>query len=143
MTAERHTGGDDIVVELPAEITSVGLVTGHLRSRIDFTSPDRASEQQVAVVEIVTNAIRIHKRHGIVDPVEMRFRRGSPVVVSVIDCGPGFDVEAATAVTPHPERFGGRGLIIARAFAAGLTIDATPHGTRVDIEFDPELRLSE
>lgn len=90
--------------------------------------PTRADDIQVAVTELVTNAVRAAR-----SAIEVRAWSSTDVVtVEVIDDGPGFDPSIphdARELDPLADR--GRGLFVVASIVDECTIESGPNGTIV------------
>lgn len=87
--------------------------------------PDQTDRFVVAVNEVVINALQ----HG-GGVVEVTIGRGSDVMVTVADNGPGLAVDAPSRLPP-PDQENGRGLWLVRHLCDDVSIDGGPDGTRV------------
>ena len=83
----------------------------------------------VAVSEVITNAVEEHGRIGSDEAITIAVDAGS-ATVKIADRGRGFEPGSQRPTSPGSLEDRGRGLVIARAVAAGLTWEPNhPTGT--------------
>ena len=145
------TGGDEVILRVPAKPDYVALVRVVLAAAaaIDPDSrDDRIDDLRIAVSEAVTNAVEAHRAAGTDSHVEIRcYTEGHTVEVTVRDRGPGFNPDAVP-VMPDPETperllfENGLGLPLMKQLVDKTDIESSDDGTLVRLTMDTSLSPS-
>ena len=106
------------------------------RTQPALLSDDEASLFLTAFTEVAANAVKAHQQHNIDRPIELQVRNRPPMSVTVIDCGPGFDIDNPPPLPPDQTE-GGLGLMIAKGIRPNMTIESGSEGTRVVLPYHP------
>lgn len=120
----------DVALRLPRDTETVSVVRSFgadaLR-RLGVTE-HCVDDIRLALSEAVTNVLELASSD---DDYEVRLRvRDGTCVVTVVDCGRGFDAGALASSMPGPSSPRGRGVAIMRAVLDGVGFDSHPeHGT--------------
>ena len=136
----------DFSVRLPTDAHSVPLVRGLLRQALDHLDVPQSvvDEISLALTEACANVVdhaSDHEAYQVDVSIDDELCR-----ISVLDDGPGFDVDAATEPEVSPLDDRGRGLVLMQALVDRLQSVQDPDGRhRVTFEkrlgTQPHLRL--
>jgi serine/threonine-protein kinase RsbW len=135
----------DFTVRLPVDAQSVPLVRGLLRQALEHLDvvPSGIDEIVLALTEACANVVHHAGEH---DAYQVDVSIDDQVCrISVLDEGPGFDVDAVTAPSPSALE-GGRGLVLMRALVDQLQFleaEDGRHGVVLEKQLitSPKLRL--
>ena len=122
-------------VRLPVDAQSVPLARGLLRQALEHLGVVQSGIEEVvlALTEACANAVDHageHDEYQVDVAIDDQLCR-----ISVLDHGPGFDVDAVTAAPPPSPLDGGRGLLLMRELVDRLSFVADETGThRVTLE---------
>ncbi len=122
-------------VRLPVDAKSVPLVRGLLRQTLEHLDVSSAGVDEIllALTEACANVVQHageHEEYRVDVSIDDELCR-----ISVLDHGPGFDVDAVTAAAPPSPLDGGRGLLLMRELVDRLSFVADENGThRVTLE---------
>jgi anti-sigma regulatory factor (Ser/Thr protein kinase) len=99
-----------------------------------------AARLAIAVEELVTNLFD-HGRLGAGDAIELSLSRSADAVsMTIIDQGTPFDPRSATQPASVPDRGGGAGLALVRAWAIESNYEVGEHGNRLTISLPIDRR---
>jgi anti-sigma regulatory factor (Ser/Thr protein kinase) len=136
----------DFSVRLPVDAQSLPLIRGLVRQTLQHlgVAPHGIDEVLLALSEACANVIQ-HARDQEEYQVDVSID-DEVCVISVVDDGGGFDVDAVAAERPRSPLDGGRGLILMQALVDRLAFVQDEHGRhRVTLEKrlvpTPRLRL--
>ena len=115
-----------------------GVVKGGLEMSRDFGARHKLRDEDVARLCIIVEEIFVNLHdHGGLDAehlVTLTLRREPKGVgVVVIDPAPPFDPRWVTDLEAPPERGGGAGIAIVRAWTEFIDYAATPEGNRLEL----------
>lgn len=135
----------DFTVTLPVDAQSVPLVRGLVRQALEHldVAASGIDEIVLALTEACANVVHHAGDH---DEYQVDVSIDDQVCrISVLDEGPGFDVDAVTSKTPAPDE-GGRGLVLMRALVDQLHFleaEDGRHGVVLEkhLVTSPKLRL--
>jgi anti-sigma regulatory factor (Ser/Thr protein kinase) len=112
-------------------VTHAGEARSLVRSALPAGVPaDRADEMQLAVHELVANALEAAGEAEV-----SLWREGTAMVWEVRDDGPGLHDTVAGYVPPPPDTLGGRGLWLARSLADEAVVRPHGPGTAIRLYF--------
>lgn len=130
----------DADMEIPADVAYVAFVRSVVSAaaaRVPAFSEDRISDLALVVTEGATNAVTVHRKVGLNEPVRVRCWVSDDAVAVVIeDKGPGFDPDALPRMPPpeSPERLrreSGLGVALMEMLADEADIRSGSEGTEV------------
>jgi len=99
---------------------------------VQLLNPDELARLCIVVEELVAN-LYDHGGLGPLDEVVLSMSRDQGGIgVSISDPGAPFDPWTALPKTDRPERGGGVGIEIVRAWALFTSYDTSPHGNRLE-----------
>ena len=129
--AGRRGGLEEFVLNVPPDpdqVRTTRLFAAAI-ARFYGVEDDRIEDLKVAISEAATNGIKAHREARATDPLRVSVAlQGDGLRFSVIDAGPGFDVEdvpagASEAMTPRMGIFeGSLGLTVIRALFPDVEI---------------------
>ena len=135
----------DFTVTLPVDAQSVPLVRGLVRQALEHLGVVASGIEEIvlALTEACANVVHHageHEEYRVDVCIDDQVCR-----ISVLDNGPGFDVDAVTAQSPSPLE-GGRGLVLMRALVDQLQFleaEDGRHGVVLEKQLitSPKLRL--
>lgn len=121
----------------PEYIGIVRLVASSLAAARREVADERVDDLKLAVSEACTNAIEVHRSHGLDEPVTIRVTEAQDrMEVTVTDAGPGFDPDELPVHPPvtDPDRLNferGLGIPLMRTLVDELSFASGPGGTVV------------
>jgi len=137
--------GESIPATLRLSLTGPDAIHAATRCARDFASlhdigEAAAARLAIAVEELVTNLYE-HGRLGAGDAIELALSRSSDaVILTIIDQGTPFDPRSATQPDSVPDRGGGAGLALVRAWASESDYEVGEKGNRLTISLPLDRR---
>ena len=137
--------GESIPATLRLNLTGPDAVRAATRCARDFSALHAVGEATaarlvIAVEELVTNLYE-HGRLGAEDAIELALSRSADAVsLAITDKGKPFDPRTAAQPTNPPERGGGAGLALVRAWASESDYEVGENGNRLTISLPLDRR---